>query len=49
VILTSGIIVGIELHIPKLQLLVNALLKSTPSMGYVIVLLALIFYIYAVG
>ena len=33
---------------PKLQLLVNALLKSIPSMGYVIVLLALIFYIYAV-
>ncbi len=33
---------------PKLQILVNALLKSIPSMGYVIVLLALIFYIYAV-
>jgi voltage-gated sodium channel len=33
---------------PKLQLLVNALLKSIPSMGYVIVLLALIFYIYAI-
>jgi voltage-gated sodium channel len=33
---------------PRLQILVNALLKSIPSMGYVIVLLALIFYIYAV-
>ena len=33
---------------PKLQLLVNALLKSIPSMGYVIVLLFLVFYIYAV-
>jgi voltage-gated sodium channel len=34
--------------LPKLQILVTALLKSIPSMGYVIVLLALIFYIYAV-
>jgi voltage-gated sodium channel len=33
---------------PKLQILVNALLKSLPSMGYVIVLLFLVFYIYAV-
>jgi voltage-gated sodium channel len=33
---------------PKLQLLVGALLKSIPSMGYVVLLLALIFYIYAV-
>jgi voltage-gated sodium channel len=33
---------------PKLQILVNALLKSIPSMGYVVVLLFLIFYIYAV-
>jgi len=33
---------------PKLQLLVSALLKSIPSMGYVVLLLALIFYIYAV-
>jgi len=33
---------------PKLQLLVNALLKSIPSMGYVVVLLFLVFYIYAV-
>jgi voltage-gated sodium channel len=33
---------------PKLQLLVNALLKSIPSMGYVIVLLAVVFYIYAI-
>ncbi len=29
---------------PKLQLLVGALLKSIPSMGYVVLLLALIFY-----
>jgi voltage-gated sodium channel len=33
--------------IPKLQLLVNALLKSIPSIGYVGVLLSVIFYIYA--
>ncbi|NTW26078.1 MAG: ion transporter, partial [Lentimicrobium sp.] len=33
---------------PRLQLLVNALLKSIPSMGYVVVLLFLVFYIYAV-
>ena len=31
---------------PKLQLLVNALLKSIPSMGYVVVLLFLVFYIF---
>jgi len=35
--------------IPKLQLLVNALLKSIPSMGYVSVLLMLLFYVYAVA
>ena len=34
--------------LPKLQLLVNALLKSIPSMGYVVVLLFIVFYIYAV-
>jgi voltage-gated sodium channel len=33
---------------PKLRLLVTALLKSIPSMGYVILLLTLLFYIYAV-
>lgn len=33
---------------PKLQLLVSALLKSIPSMGYVGVLLFLNFYVYAV-
>jgi len=33
---------------PKLQLLVGALLKSLPSMVYVILLLTLIFYVYAV-
>jgi voltage-gated sodium channel len=35
--------------IPKLQLLVNALLKSIPSMGYVSMLLGLLFYVYAVA
>lgn len=35
--------------LPKLQLLVGALLKSIPSMGYVGVLLSLLFYIYAVS
>ena len=33
--------------IPKLQLLVGALIKSVPSMGYVGILLSLLFYIYA--
>lgn len=35
--------------LPKLQLLVTALLKSIPSMGYVSILLLLLFYIYAVA
>lgn len=35
--------------VPKLQLLVNALLKSLPSMLYVSVLLLLLFYIYGVA
>ena len=35
--------------LPKLQLLVGALLKSLSSMGYVSLLLALLFYIYAVA
>lgn len=35
--------------LPKLQLLVSALLKSIPSMGYVTLLLVLLFYIYAVA
>ena len=35
--------------LPKLQLLVNALLRSIPSMGYVSLLLLLLFYIYAVA
>ena len=33
--------------IPKLQVLVGALLKSIPSMGYIGILLSLLFYIYA--
>lgn len=33
--------------IPRLQLLVNVLLKSIPSIGHVAVLLSIIFYIYA--
>lgn len=35
--------------LPKLQILVAALLKSIPSMGYVSLLLGLIFYMYAVA
>jgi voltage-gated sodium channel len=35
--------------VPKLQILVGALLKSIPSMGYVSVLLLLLFYVYAVA
>lgn len=34
--------------VPKLQLLVGALFKSIPSMGYIIILLSVHFYIYAV-
>jgi len=34
--------------VPKLQILVNALLRSIPSMFYVSILLMLLFYIYAV-
>jgi len=33
--------------IPKLQLLVNVLLKSIPSIGHVAILMSIIFYIYA--
>lgn len=35
--------------LPKLQVLVNALLKSIPSMGYVSLLLGMLFYVYAVA
>ncbi len=35
--------------LPKLQLLVNTLIKSLPSISYVIILLTLLFYIYAVA
>jgi voltage-gated sodium channel len=34
--------------VPKLQILVGALLKSIPSMSYVALLLSLLFYVYAV-
>ena len=33
--------------LPRLQILVTALLKSIPSMGYVAILLFLVFYVYA--
>ncbi len=35
--------------LPKLQILVSALLKSIPSMGYVSLLLGMLFYVYAVA
>ena len=35
--------------VPRLQLLVGALIKSVPSMSYVALLLALLFYVYAVA
>jgi len=35
--------------LPKLQVLVSALLKSIPSMGYVSLLLGMLFYLYAVA
>ncbi|MCX7696178.1 MAG: ion transporter [Bacteroidales bacterium] len=34
--------------LPKLKLIVSALLRSIPSMGYVIVLIGLLFYVYAI-
>jgi voltage-gated sodium channel len=34
--------------LPKLRLLIGALLKSIPSMGYVVLLIAILFYVYAV-
>jgi len=33
---------------PKLRLLIDALLKSIPSMGYVVMLLFLLFYVYSI-
>jgi voltage-gated sodium channel len=33
---------------PKLQVLVSALFKSLPSMGYVVLLMGILFYVYAV-
>jgi voltage-gated sodium channel len=33
---------------PKLKLIISALLKSIPSMGYVIMLIGMLFYVYAV-
>ncbi len=35
--------------LPKLQILVSALLKSIPSMGYISLLLGMLFYLYAVA
>ncbi|MEL6178743.1 MAG: ion transporter, partial [Myxococcota bacterium] len=35
--------------LPQLQILVSALLKSIPSMGYVALLLGILFYLYAVA
>jgi voltage-gated sodium channel len=35
--------------VPRLQILVTALLRSIPSMGYVSLLLLLVFYVYAVA
>ncbi len=33
---------------PKLKLIISALLKSIPSMGYVIMLIGMLFYVYAI-
>ncbi len=35
-------------YLPKLRLIIGALLKSIPSMGYVIVLLSLLFFVYGI-
>ncbi len=34
--------------LPKLKLIISALLKSIPSMGYVIMLIGILFYVYAI-
>lgn len=34
--------------LPKLRLLIGALIKSIPSMGYIILLIAILFYVYAI-
>jgi voltage-gated sodium channel len=34
--------------LPKLRLIIGALLKSIPSMGYIILLIAILFYVYAI-
>jgi voltage-gated sodium channel len=34
--------------LPKLKLIISALLKSIPSMGYVIMLIGILFYLYAI-
>lgn len=34
--------------LPKLKLIVTALLKSIPSMGYIIMLIGILFYVYAI-
>jgi voltage-gated sodium channel len=35
--------------LPKLRLLIGALVKSIPSMGYIILLIAILFYVYAIA
>ena len=34
--------------LPKLRLIIGALLKSIPSMGYIILLISILFYVYAI-
>jgi len=34
--------------LPKLRLIIGALIKSIPSMGYIILLIAILFYVYAI-
>jgi voltage-gated sodium channel len=34
--------------LPKLRLLIGALIKSIPSMGYIILLISILFYLYAI-
>lgn len=34
--------------LPKLRLLIGALVKSIPSMGYIVLLIAILFYVYAI-
>ena len=49
IVLIFDFVLKLVRALPRLQLLVSALLKSIPSMGYVSVLLGMLFYLYGVA